>query len=89
MAIIGHEISSNMFVWYGGNACADISDFNATTQSNLIGLLYDDACDEGFVMVSERTGKRFLSSTKIVLTIVSETPSSGFLNLLVLRMWSP
>jgi hypothetical protein len=51
--------SSRMFTWGGDNftghiGLVDASDFGS---SRIAGQIYDDACDVGFIVHSERTGK--------------------------------
>lgn len=45
------------FHWSGNEGTADLSDF---VPANLAGRLYADACDVGFYVVSQRTGRKVL-----------------------------
>jgi hypothetical protein len=63
MAVIGKEINSKAFTYAKeqDSFVAEASDFGPcddTTVPAPFDRLYDDACDCGFVMVSERTGKK-------------------------------
>lgn len=42
------------FNWTDRHGCADVSDFRGP----LVGRLYADACDVGFVVISSRTGRK-------------------------------
>lgn len=59
MALIAREISTRRFTFVKESKTfvAESSDFRGTGVS---GRVYDDACDEGFVLVSERTGQKIL-----------------------------
>ena len=46
-------ISSTRFTFKGHTFSAEASDLRGTR----LGRVYDDACDEGFTIVSEKTGK--------------------------------
>jgi hypothetical protein len=52
--IIGSKISSKHFT-YDKEANAMISDISSLGRGVAFSRLYDDACDEGFVMVSTKT----------------------------------
>lgn len=56
MAIIGSEISSTRFTFIKSSKtfATEASDIK---ECHFLGRLYDDACDSGFVLRSERTGK--------------------------------
>ena len=54
MAVIGHKISTKMFFYHKEDK--SFSQEASSINIPLLGQLYDDACDEGFVLVSERTG---------------------------------
>lgn len=50
--------SSNHFQKQPGNKLiAEASDLQQGSRRELFGAVYDDSCDEGFVIVSERTGR--------------------------------
>jgi hypothetical protein len=55
--VIGSHISSAKFSWIpkSNEFVAEISDLHGTDP---LGQLYADACDQGFVMISEKTGKK-------------------------------
>lgn len=64
--IIGERIPSDLFFWHPDDAMFT-QDISSLSGCNLFGQLYDDACDEGFVMVSKRTGEElpfYLDETK-------------------------
>lgn len=54
MAVIGTRIPTDLFSYRGKVFCSFASDL---MQFNFLSQLYDDACDEGFVLVSAKTGK--------------------------------
>ena len=56
--IIGNKISTKMFYYDKEDSMftQEVSSLG-TLASNLTGQLYDDACDQGFVLVSHRTGE--------------------------------
>jgi hypothetical protein len=45
------------FTWHNGHGSIERSDFNGR---QLMSRVYDDACDEGFYIVSHKTGKKVL-----------------------------
>lgn len=47
-------ISSSMFTFKNNTFVAEASDFGRNLR---LGQVYDDACDEGFTIISEKTGK--------------------------------
>lgn len=47
-------ISSSMFTFKNNTFVAEASDFGRNLR---LGRVYDDACDEGFTIISEKTGK--------------------------------
>ena len=55
--IIGNKISTKQFFFHKEDSMftQEISSLG-TLASYLTGQLYDDACDQGFVLVSDRTG---------------------------------
>ncbi len=56
MAILHpNPISSNFFSFKKGKFTCELSDLLSTPFT--LGRVYDDACDEGFSIVSEKTGK--------------------------------
>lgn len=61
MILNPQEYSSNMFSWHPADKefSAFESDFGALRDGGIrLGRVYDDACDVGFTMVSERTGNK-------------------------------
>lgn len=54
--VIGTRISSSKFTWVPKSKefVAEASDLHGI---NLFSQVYNDACDEGFVLVSQKTGK--------------------------------
>lgn len=56
--IIGNKISTRQFFFdkEDGMFTQEISSLG-TLAGNLMGQLWDDACDQGFVLVSHRTGE--------------------------------
>jgi hypothetical protein len=56
--IIGQKFSTSLFFFdkKSNNFSQDISSLGSGAIRDLIGSLYNDASDEGFVMVSNRTG---------------------------------
>lgn len=58
MKIIGKRISTKQFEWDSKNRIfsAWASDLSSCT-GDLLKQLFDDACDQGFVLVSQWTGK--------------------------------
>jgi hypothetical protein len=55
MTIIAPRVSSKLFDWSAKDKQFTVE--ASTLGKNAIGQVYDDACDEGFTMVSARTGK--------------------------------
>lgn len=55
--LIGTRVKSRAFEYQGGRLLQEISTLQAYVSGNIFGQLYDDAADQGFVMVSQRTGK--------------------------------
>jgi hypothetical protein len=49
------SIDGNMFSWKNGSGCAEASDFGP--EGLPWGRVYDDACDVGFTVVSNKSGK--------------------------------
>ncbi len=47
---------SRVFTWKGNSAVSDVSDMHAYASPQW-SQLYDDACDVGFAIESDRTGK--------------------------------
>jgi len=62
MAIIAHTLSTQLFDYNKKTKTfvAEISDL--TFKSSSIGRIYDDACDVGFILVSEKTGEEVIYS---------------------------
>lgn len=65
--IIGKKVSTALFHYDAETKCFSVEDSELQGDGivELLGRLYDDACDEGFVLVSQRTGKEvpmFLAS---------------------------
>jgi hypothetical protein len=54
MILTPSQISSDSFSFKDNTFSAEISDFGPNFR---FGRVYDDACDEGFTIVSSRTGK--------------------------------
>ena len=56
--------SSNMFSWHKNEGRADLIDFG---RAGIMGNLFNDACDRGFAVKSERTGevRKFYLSEKV------------------------
>jgi hypothetical protein len=54
MILTPNPISSKSFRFKGNTFSAEASDFGRNFN---LGRVYDDACDEGFSIVSEKTGK--------------------------------
>lgn len=48
-------VPSSRFTWFKGCGTAEISDFKGY-EHNFFSRLFDDACDEGFRIVSDKTG---------------------------------
>ena len=46
-------LNSSEFTWKGNAACTEVS----SLPKRFLGRVYDDACDEGFTIVSGKTGK--------------------------------
>jgi len=64
--IIGTKISTNMF-FYDKELNQFSQEASSLGNALLTGRLYDDACDQGFVLVSHKTGKEvafYLESTQ-------------------------
>lgn len=56
MALIGNNrVCSSLFHW--DSSSKTFSQEISCIATNLFGRIYDDACDTGFIMVSEKTGK--------------------------------
>ncbi len=55
MAIIAKEINTNLFYYdkVSGKFLGDLSELKG-----VLGRFYDDACDVGFILVSQVTGKK-------------------------------
>ena len=69
--IIGPKIASGMFFWHHDELMfsQEASTLQRGTHHPFFGRLYDDACDEGFVLVSARTGEElpfYLDETKFL-----------------------
>ena len=47
-------ISGELFQW---NKFGGITEMSSLGPNFKLGLIYDDACDEGFTVISQRTGK--------------------------------
>jgi hypothetical protein len=54
MLLTPSQLSSSRFTFKGNTFSAEASDFGRNFD---LGRVYDDACDEGFSIVSEKTGK--------------------------------
>jgi len=57
MSIIATKIHSGAFTWTGNSGVTEASDIR---HANFLGRIYDDACDQGFVVVSEKTRKEVI-----------------------------
>lgn len=57
--IIGKKVSTTLFSYFPESKTfsTEESTLRANRAPDVFGRLYDDACDEGFVLVSQRTGK--------------------------------
>ena len=58
MAIIAREISTKHFIFKDGCFIGEASEL--PNSFNPLGPIYDDACDAGFYLVSEKTGEKLL-----------------------------
>ena len=56
MAIIAQKIPMNAFFYHAEDRCFTQEISSLERRYNLFGQLYDDACDQGFTMVSQKTG---------------------------------
>jgi hypothetical protein len=54
MSLIATKIPSVLFSWRGNLGVTEASDLN---RIGFLGRIWDDACDQGFAVVSGKTGK--------------------------------
>lgn len=51
------RFSSNRFTWNGHTISTEASDLQPLSAGSMFARIYDDACDVGFQIVSERTSQ--------------------------------
>jgi hypothetical protein len=52
------EHKASQFAWKGTTGCAEVSELTDGGSHGFEGRIYADACDIGFTVVSDRTGRR-------------------------------
>lgn len=55
--ICNKRFNSNRFTWNGHTISTEASDLQATGEGSLFAPIYDDACDVGFQIVSEKSSQ--------------------------------
>jgi hypothetical protein len=57
MILKPHRVSSSKFTYHQGTFVCEDSDFGKVGLIDRLGQVYDDACDLGFTIVSQKTGR--------------------------------